>query len=146
MLTRPILLRISIVRSPYHLFSSKYRRKPNSMNQSSSNVYDRLIVILYTVVTEHTYTVTYVHQAVPRHPYAFCHCWPAQSSCGYLSSEAHINYFLQNIVASQIAWIKQQRCVRSSNSYSIHTVLYARLLLNTRIRSLMFTKPSQDIL
>ena len=27
-----------------------------------------------------------------------------------------------------------------------HTVPYARLLFNTRIRSLMFTKPPQDIL
>ena len=36
--------------------------------------------------------------------------------------------------------------VRSATSYSIHTVPYTRLLLNTRIRSLMFTKPPQDIL
>ena len=36
---------------------------------------------------------------------------------------------------------KQQQCVRSSSSYSIHTVLYTRFLLNTRMRSLMFTKP-----
>ena len=53
MLTRPILLPISIVRSPYQLFSSKYRRKPNSMNQSSSNVYDRLLVIVYTLSCTH---------------------------------------------------------------------------------------------
>ena len=29
---------------------------------------------------------------------------------------------------------KQQQCVRSSTSYCIHTVLYTRLLDNTRIR------------
>ena len=41
---------------------------------------------------------------------------------------------------------KQQQCVQLSTSYYIHTVLHTRLLLNTRIRTLMFTKPPQDIL
>ena len=36
--------------------------------------------------------------------------------------------------------------IRTSTSYYIHTVLYTRLLFNTRIRSLVFNKPPQDIL
>jgi hypothetical protein len=40
---------------PIPFSSKKKRRKPNSMNQSSSNVNDRLLLIIYTLSYTHAY-------------------------------------------------------------------------------------------
>ena len=43
-----------VSQKPISIFFIKIaRRKPNSMNQSRSNVYDRLLVILYTLSYTH---------------------------------------------------------------------------------------------